>query len=239
MEKNGIYEILKNIDSEFTTLPYFDMSELVFYYQELAEKYSFSVSDYIIEKTEVFKETIANGGINTTSIFLKHKLVGIDYDFLDFRHNDELKIENILLEHLNYKGRTDFNRNSYFTANILIEKIQSMISRNFTNDEILNVFCIIEEKCFQNMGGYASIQCCNEIAYSFAENGNIAESLKYFKLIKIHKADIADSTVGSLYKSAAELYIDLGYNNEALIMIDMGLEIYPKLSVKKLRKLIQ
>ena len=44
----AVYEILKNIDSEFTTLPYFDMSELVFYYQELAEKYSLNVSDYII-----------------------------------------------------------------------------------------------------------------------------------------------------------------------------------------------
>ena len=150
----------------------------------------------------------------------------------------EENIDFIMLEHLNYKGRSDFNRNSYFTTNILIEKIQSMISRNFTNDKILYVFDLIKEKCFQNMGGYAAIECCNAIAYSFAESGNIAESLKYFTLIIIHKSDIADSTVGGFYKSAAEYYIDLGYKKEALIMIDMGLEIYPKLAVKKLRNSI-
>jgi tetratricopeptide (TPR) repeat protein len=171
-------------------------------------------------------------------MFLKYKLIGIDYEFLDFRYNDELKIENILIEHINYKGRRDFNNNSYFTTNILIEKIQSMVIRNFTNEIIFNIFNLINEKCFQNIGGYAAIQCCNEIAYSFAENGNITESLKYFNLIIIHKSDIADSTVGGFYKLAAEYYINLGYKKEALIMIDMGLRIYPKLAVKKMKKLI-
>lgn len=238
MKKVEIYEILKIVESKFATLPFFNMSELITYYQELAELYAFGVSDYVIEKSEVFYEKIVNGDVTTTYGSMKYKLVGIDYDFLDFLHNDELSIENIMLEHLNYKGRSDFNRNSYFTANILIEKIQSMISRNFTNDKILYVFDLIKEKCFQNMGGYAAIQCCNEIAYSFAENGNIAESLKYFNLIIIHKSDIADSTVGGFYKSAAEYYFDLGYKKEALIMIDMGLKIYPKLAVKKLRNSI-
>lgn len=239
MKKVEIYEILKIVESKFATLPFFNMSDLVTYYQELAEKYSFDVSDYIIEKSEVlFNEKTVNGEVTTTHGFMKYKLVGIDYDFLDFRHNDELSIENLMVEHLNYKGRSDFNRNSYFTANILIEKIQSMISRNFTNDKILYVFDLIKEKCFQNMGGYAAIQCCNEIAYSFAENGNIAESLKYFTLIIIHKSDIADSTVGGFYKSAAEYYFNLDYKKEALTMIDMGLEIYPKLAVKKLRNSI-
>jgi tetratricopeptide (TPR) repeat protein len=238
MNKNELYEILKIVDSEFATLPYFSMSELVTYYQELAEKYSFSISDYVIEKTEIFNETITIGESTKTSMFLRYKLIGIDYEFLDFRYNDELKIENVLTEHINYKGRRDFNSNSYFTTNILIEKIQSMITRNFPNEIILDIFNLINEKCFQNIGGYAAIQCCNEIAYSFAENGNIAESLKYFNLIIIHKSDIADSTVGGFYKSAAEYYFDLGYKKEALIMIDMGLEIYPKLAVKKMKKLI-
>lgn len=238
MKKDEIYEILIIVESEFATLPYFNMSELVTYYEELAEKYSFSVSDYLIEKSEEFNEKNENGEVTTTSIFLKHKLVGIDYEFLDFRHNDELKIENIIIEHLNYKGRSDFNCNSYFTSNVLIEKLQSMITRNFSNDSISNVFNFIKQNCFQNMDGFAAIQCCNEIAYSFAENGNIAESLKYFSLIIIHKSDIADSTVGGFYKSAAEYYFDLGYKKEALIMIDMGLEIYPKLAVKKLRNSI-
>lgn len=239
MKKVEIYEILKIVESKFATLPFFNMSELITYYQELAELYAFGVSDYVIEKSEVlFNEKIDNGDVTTTYGSMKYKLVGIDYDFLDFRHNDELGIENIILEHLNYKGRSDFNRNSYFTTNLLIEKIQSMITRNFSNDAISNVFNFMKENCFQNMGGFAAIQCCNEIAYSFAENGNIAESLKYFTLIIIHKSDIADSTVGGFYKSAAEYYFDLGYKKEALIMIDMGLEIYPKLAVKKLRNSI-
>ena len=47
------------------------MSELVTYYQELAELYSFSVSDYIIEKSETIYEKSYNGEVTTTSIFLK------------------------------------------------------------------------------------------------------------------------------------------------------------------------
>jgi tetratricopeptide (TPR) repeat protein len=238
MKKVEIYEILKIVESEFVALPFFNMSELVTYYEELAELYSFNVSNYVIEKSETIYEKSYNGEVNITSIFLKYKLVGIDYNFLDFCHNDELKIENILIENLNYKGRSDFNRNSYFTTNLLTEKVQSMISRNFSNDKISDVFNFIMENCFPNIGGYAAIQCCNEIAYSFIENGNIAESLKYFTSIINHKSDIADSTVGGFYKSAAEYYFDLGYKKEALIMIDIGLEIYPKLAVKKLRNSI-
>ena len=42
------------------------MSELITYYQELAELYSFGVSDYVIEKSEVlFNEKIVNGDVTT------------------------------------------------------------------------------------------------------------------------------------------------------------------------------
>lgn len=239
MEKEDIKGVLMSLEFEIAMLPYCSMSELVDFYEMLADKYSFRVSDYFIVKNEIFKEVQVNGGSTTTSFLSKNKVTGIDYEFLDFRFNEELKIDEIEHDNINYVGRSDFNRNSYFTTKVLIEKIQLLIKRDDTKDKILEFFNYIKDNCFPNMGGYAAIETCFILGSTYTEKGDIQFAMYFFNLMNEIRQDIADSTIGGFYKSACELLISFNLNNEALQMINKGLELYPKLSVKKIKKYLE
>ena len=50
---------------------------------------------------------------------------------------------------------------------------------------------------------------------------------------------ISEITISEFYKKAALLFFDKGLNSETLILLKNGLELNPKLSVKKIMKLVQ
>lgn len=239
MEKKEILNVLTVLESEFDSLPSFDAVELNNFYQQLSDKYLFSVSEYFILRSESSKIIESNGELIHFRSSTRYKIVGIDYGFLDFCFSDEFNVLDIDDANLEYKGRYDFNRYSYFTCKILIDKMISMIDKTISNEKILERFKVLKDKCFPNMGGYAAIDACFKLGSKYAENGNLEMSLFFFNQMSENRKDIAASTIGNFYKTAAEEFMSLKQNNHALQMIDIGLKLYPKLSVKKMKNLLE
>lgn len=249
MEKESLLQSLREIEELYKDFSMScKMTDIVKYYDELNDKYDFNMSQFLIVgmKTEINsnKTLLTNDGNSYSiemSITYLFKVLGIDFEFLDFLYNDELSIadksyndEVSQFEHV-YKGRREFNLNSYTTADILMSKIADSIE---INKDITQLYNFIDNTCYPNMGGYAAVENAFLIGSLFFEKCNYTNSILYFEKMKEVKS-ISEITISEFYKKVALLFFNKGLNLETLMLLKYGLELNPKLSVKKMMKLIQ
>jgi hypothetical protein len=248
MEKANLLEILKTLDSELKDFTFNGkMTDLIKLYDELHNKYQYDISQFLIiqRKSETY---IENESVNvdgshskTFGIFYVFKILGIDYEYYDFLFNDEFSIadkssddsENKI--EIVYNGRKEFSHNSYKTADILMSKIIDRIEKNKNINEF---FEYIKLFCYPNMGGYAAVENAFLIGALYFEKNETKKSVKYFEQMKKVKS-ISELTISEFYKKAAYLFYDKGFKEEALNMIESGLILNPKISVKKMKKNIE
>ena len=249
MEKESLLQSLREIEELYKDFSMScKMTDIVKYYDELNDKYDFNMSQFLIvgmkTETNSNKTLLTNDGNSYSiemSISYLFKVLGIDFEFLDFLYNDEFSIadksyndEVSQFEHV-YKGRREFSSNSYTTADILMSKIANSIERN---KDITQLYNFIDNTCYPNMGGYAAVENAFFIGSLYFEKGNYTNSILYFEKMKEVKS-ISEITISEFYKKAALLFFDKGLNSETLILLKNGLELNPKLSVKKIMKLVQ
>jgi len=202
------------------------------------------VSQFLIvqRKSEIYLENEKSNSddfsSNKIGIIYAFTILNIDYEYLDFLFNDSLTISDLSTENketrieIIYNGRNEFNNNSYRTADIIVHKIISFIENDKNIDELFNY---LKKNCYPNMGGYAAVENSFLIGNLYFEKNNYEYSIKYFSEMKTVKS-ISEITISEFYKEAATLFFDKGHKSEALKMIDYGLELNPKLSVKKMKK---
>jgi hypothetical protein len=228
------------------------MNELIEYFNQLQSDYEskyniefeIDLIDFIVYKnTSSIKKSSynnENGELEEKTEFsIKNQILEIDYEFLDFYFNDEIEIKDINKEDIIYKGREDFNNNSYLTNTILLNKIHYILSDNGDEEKIKKIFNILKDRCFENIGDYKKIESCFEVGYGLVEINKIESSLYYFNLMNKLNVDISKNTLAEFYKSAAEIMIELDFKKEGELMIDEGLKLESKVSFKKLLKLCE
>jgi hypothetical protein len=248
MEKDNLLEILKNLDLELKDFTFNGkMTDIIKFYDELRNRFQYDISQFLIiqRKSEIYieKESVNVDGSHskTFGVFYVFKVLGIDYEYYDFLFNDEFNIvdksyddqENKI--EVVYNGRREFSHNSYETADILMSKIVDRIEKDKNINEF---FDYINKFCYPNMGGYAAVENAFLIGTLYFEKNEIKASLKYFEQMKKVKS-ISELTISEFYKKAANLFYDKGFKEEALKMIESGLVLNPKLSVKKMKKNIE
>ena len=97
MEKESLLQSLREIEELYKDFSMnCKMTDIVKYYDELNDKYDFNMSQFLIVgmKTEINsnKTLLTNDGNSYSiemSISYLFKVLGIDYEFLDFLYNDE------------------------------------------------------------------------------------------------------------------------------------------------------
>ncbi len=250
--KEFLLKILNEIELQISKDKLFKMSELVDYFNQIQNQYEnkyeiefeINLIDFIIYKQTSFidKSNYNNedGGLEEKTTFsIKNQIIGFDYEFLNFYFNKDLEIKNLNEEFVIYKGREDFNYNSYLTNTILLNKIHYVLIDEGNEEKIKKIFNTLKDKCFENIGDYKKIESCFEVGYGLLEIKKIESSLYYFNLMNSLNVDISKNTLAEYYKSAAELMIELDFKKEGKLMIDEGLKLNSKISFKKLLKLCE
>jgi hypothetical protein len=250
--KEILLKIFNEVELKFNKDKLYVMSELIEYFNQLQNKYEneyniefeIDLIDFIIYKnTSSIKKSSYNNGNGEleekTEFSIKNQLIGIDYEFLDFYFNNDVEINNIDKVDTIYKGREDFNNNSYLTTTILLNKIHYILINDGDEEKIKKIFNILKDKCFENIGDYKKLESCFEIGYGLIEINKIESSLYYFNLMNKLKIDISINTIAEFYKEAAEVFIELNLKKEGKLMIDEGLKLNSKISFKKLLKLCE
>lgn len=245
MDKQSLYDNLKTIEESLKGFTMnCKMTDIVKFYDELNETSQYNISQFLVieMKSEIgYKnEPIMNEDyyINNLEIFYVFKVLGVDYDFLEFFFNDELSISDKSYDDevnklkVIYNGRQEFNSNSYATSEILMSKIASRISQSL---DITDMFDYLINNCYPNMGGYAAVENAFIIGNLYFEGDKYSNSIIYFKKMKEINS-ISEITISEFYKKAAMLFYDKGLNPETLELLKFGLELNPKLSVKKIMK---
>lgn len=248
MEKENLLEILKSIELEIRDFTFNGkMTDIIKFYDELQNKFEYNISQFLItqRKSEIYvgNESINDDGINSKSfgVFYVFKVIGIDYEYYDFLFNDELSIDDKSYDDKEnridviYNGRKEFSYNSYETADILMSKIIDRIEKGKNIDEFFNY---IQKNCYPKMGGYAAVENAYLIGLLYFEKNEIEISTQFFEQMREVKT-ISEITISEFYKKAANLFYDKGFKAEALKMIESGLVMNPKLSVKKMKKNIE
>jgi hypothetical protein len=248
MKKNNLLDILKTLDSELKDFTFNGkMTDIIKFYDELRNKVQYDISQFLIvqRKSEIYveNESVSEDGNHskTFGVFYVFKVLGIDYEYFDFLFNDEFSIVDKSYEDTEnkieviYNGRKEFSYNSYDTADILMSKIIERIEKDKTIDEF---YGYIKKYCYPNMGGYAAVENDFLIGTLFFEKNVIKASLRYFEQMKKVES-ISELTISEFYKKAAILFYDKGLKTEALKMIESGLTLNPKLSVKNMKKNIE
>jgi tetratricopeptide (TPR) repeat protein len=248
MKKENLLEILKSIESEIKDFTFNGkMTDIIKFYDELQNKFEYDISQFLItqKKSEIYvgSEAVNDDGINSKSfgVFYVFKVIGIDYEYYDFLFNDELSIDDKSYDDKEnridviYNGRKEFSYNSYETADILMSKIIDRIEKGKNIEEFFNY---IQKNCYPNIGGYVAVENAYLIGSLYCEKSEIKVSAKFFEQMKKVKT-ISEITISEFYKKAANLYFERGYKAEALKMIESGLVLNPKLSVKKMKKNIE
>lgn len=238
MDKDQLLVTLASLESSIDFSIQYKITDLIELLREISDKSSFDVSQFIITKSVVDIHRASGEDFEKTTFKSLDQVVGIDYDYVNFLYNNELYVDQKDEDGLNYWGRRLFNGYSYYSADVLCEKALRVLDERSDVGEVERIFEIISSKCFPKMGGYAAMEICFDISTAFLEKGLLKESVDWYYKIEKFRSDISDSTVASFYKLAAELFLDKNLNEEALLMIDKGLSIDPKLSVKKIRSKI-
>lgn len=245
MDKQSLYDNLKIIEESLKGFTMnCKMTDIVKFYDKLNEFSQYNISQFLVieMKSEIgYKnEPIMNGDhyTNNLEIFYVFKVLGVDYGFLEFLYNDELSISDKSYDdevnklRVIYNGRREFNSNSYATSEILMSKIASRISQSL---DITDMFDYLINNCYPNMGGYVAVENAFIIGNLYFEGDKYSNSIVYFKKMKEINS-ISEITISEFYKKAAMLFYDKGLNSETLELLKFGLELNPKLSVKKIMK---
>lgn len=248
MDKQSLYGNLKTIEESLKDFSmYCKFTDIVKFYDELNETSQYNISQFLVieMKSEVGYKTepVLNEGLYSSNheIFYAFKVLGVDYDFLEFIYNDELLIsdksydDEINKLRVVYNGRREFNSNSYATSEILMEKIASRISRSL---DIADIFNYLDANCYPNMGGYVAVENAYIIGDLYFQRDEYSNSIHYFKMMKEINS-ISEVTISEFYKKAAMLFYGKGLNSETLELLKFGLELNPKLSVKKIMKSLE
>lgn len=245
MDKHSLYDNLKIIEESLKGFTMnCKMTDIVKFYDKLNESSQYNISQFLVieMKSEIgYKnEPIMNGDhyTNNLEIFYVFKVLGVDFGFIEFLNNDELSISDKSYDdevnklRVIYNGRQEFNSNSYATSEILMSKIASRISQGF---DITDMFDYLINNCYPNMGGYAEVENAFIIGALYFEADKYSNSIFYFKKMK-EITSISEITISEFYKKAAMLFYDKDLNSESLELLKIGLELNPKLSVKKIMK---
>ncbi len=248
MDKDFLFQILNKLDVELKDFTLIGKeSDIINFYKELNNKYEYDLSQFlIIQRLHQIKTINQSLNDNTSNyqlyeIVYTFKIMGIDYDFFIFLFNDNISITDLSYAdkqnnlELIYNGRREFGLNQYATTDILVSKIIDRIKKDKDIEELFNY---LKKNCYPNVGGYTVLENAFLIGTEFFEKENIKSSLKYFELMKRVKG-ISELTISEFYKKTASLFYEKGYKAEALAMINFGLELNPKLSVKNLIKKIE
>jgi hypothetical protein len=106
------------------------------------------------------------------------------------------------------------------------------------NKDITQIYKIIDSMCYPNMGGYAAVENAFLIGSLYFEKSDYSNSIFYFEKMKGVKS-ISVVTISEFYKKAGLLFFNKGLNSQTVILLKYGLDLNPKLSVKKIMKLIE
>lgn len=245
MDKRSLYDNLRTIEESLKGFTInCKMSDIVKFYDELNETSQYDMSQFLVieMKTEIGYKYLSamNGDLysNNLEVFYVFKVLGVDYDFLEFLYNNELIISDKSYDdevnkiRVVYNGRREFNSNSYQTSEILMNKIEIRIKESRDIDDIFNY---LNKNCYPNIGGYVQVENAFIIGNLYFEVDKYSNSIVYFKKMKEINS-ISEITISEFYKKAAMLFYDKGLNSEALELLEFGLELNPKLSVKKIMK---
>jgi len=248
MDKNLLLQLLKNVDADLKDFTFNGKeTDIISFYDEINEKYEYDISQFLIiqKKSEILIENkpknIDGSSIISFSTTYNLKVLGIDYEFLEFLFNDGLALadKNLINEgsktEIIFNGRVIFKRNSYETSDILMSKIINSINYDKNIDEL---YAFIENNCYPNMGGYAAVENAFIIGSLYFEKYDYKHSYDYFNKMK-NVDSISKLTISDFYKKAATLFYEKELYSEALKLIETGIGLNSKLSVKKMKSKIE
>jgi hypothetical protein len=164
---------------------------------------------------------------------------------ISIAYTDKQQVIPLLSEILNFKMEDNFEmfigkkklKNYYTALNLcqfnIIEKIKAKrLEFDFEEDLILKTLT-------SELQNYARINSLFYLGLAFKMAEKQDKMNFYFKMISTDKYDLSPVTVSNYYKQIAEIFIELNDSFSALNWLNSGLDLNPKLSVKKLIKQLE
>lgn len=194
------------------------------------------LKDSFLEKlNESIKDAEINIATDKRTVLEKINIAYADYQ----------QIIPLLSEILNFKMEDNFEiptgkkklKNYYTALNLcqfnIIEKIKTKrMEFDFEEELILKTLT-------SDLRNYARINSLFYLGFAFKMAEKQDKMNFYFKMISRDNYDLSPITVSNYYKQIAEIFIDLNDSISALIWLNAGLNLNPKLSVKKLIKQLE
>ena len=220
---------IKGLDNDFIDLIYFSNDETKISYREKIIK------------------TLSDLGINFGDDFhkVKSKIIEFNNTLKDYQIPfllNSLMVEDFNVENNNgiitetkseqqTKGIEKLN-GYYKAASFIIENIELKLKYQYFDvlfeEKLYNEFITVSD-----LNNYAKLNSIFSLGIAFAKGSELKKAENYFNLIEKTNFDLQPATVSEFYRNVGEYYIEINENEKALKWLKSGLEINPKLGVKK------
>lgn len=141
-------------------------------------------------------------------------------------------------DEITYQGRYNFDHNTYFICDFNIERLFAKSdAQDFDWDrEIKRIADALQSSTDYNHNRLYTLYQLGEL---FFKHEYFEKAAGYFSWISSENYSLSEATVSEVYKEIGELYKSIKDFSSAKKWFEKGLEINPKLAVKKILKGLQ
>jgi tetratricopeptide (TPR) repeat protein len=212
-----------------------DFIEFVYFPDEQTKQLYKDKINSVLEKFGITNETNFHDvfdilvGFNKKELdepipFLIESLLIEDFGFKDESKKLSGKIEIKGLDKIN-----GYYNSAKFIEGNIVQKLKFKQTDYTFEENLFNKHIINSEN-----NNYVKINSFYNLGYAYFISNNLSNAQKYFAMIESVNFELQPSTISEFYKKVGELYLKHGDKIEALKWLDNGLNLNPKLGVKKL-----
>jgi tetratricopeptide (TPR) repeat protein len=219
----------KGLDNEFIDLIYFPTLEDKVSHINNTNK---AISSFDIKIDDDFtkfhiKIDESNASQENPIPFLIESLLIQKFDVKNYSNG---KVETNLLEIIKGIGKVQsyYSASSFICRNIIL-KINAQFSDFSFEENLYNEF--IKGSQLNNFAKISAIYC---LGSAHLKSSDYVKAENYFNLIETMKFELEDSNIANFCRKIGEDYVQINEKEKALKWLEVGLNLNPKLGVKRL-----